>query len=450
VTEAKVQALLVDDDPDFVNDFLKLLPDSLLCSSASSAAEALKELDCHRFDVLFLDIDLGSGENGMQFLKRLKSDFPYLPVIMVTGDRRTETVVTALRSGAADYIGKTPDMRKLHLSLERALAEINLRRRIDVLQKDVDSIFGELVGESAAMKRVKDEMVRLAHTSSNVFITGPTGTGKELVARGIHRLSDRKEHPFIAINCAALSRELVESELFGHEKGSFTGAVSKRLGKFEVVGDGTLFLDEITEISQEVQAKLLRVVQEREFERVGGNCLIPFEGRLIASSNRIPQEAIAANRLREDLYYRISVTSIELPPLEERRDDIPLLVEHFVCQLSAKMKKHIERVTDDGMQVLTSGPWPGNVRELHNCVERAIVHCEDSVLDAWHFDRPTLTDPPASESYEAAKKRCLMNFQREYISALIKKNDGNLSQTAREMGVSRQGLVKMIESCGLA
>jgi DNA-binding NtrC family response regulator len=298
------------------------------------------------------------------------------------------------------------------------------------------------------MQSIRREMQRLAEAPSNVLITGRSGTGKELVARGIHRLSSRRSHPFIAVNCPALSHGLIESELFGHEKGAFTGADMKHVGKFEQVDEGTLFLDEITEIPIEVQSKLLRVLQEREFERVGGRHLLPFRGRILASSNRDVDQAVIDGKLREDLLYRLNVTQIHLPPLSQRRDDIPLLVDYFVRIKALEMKKKPPLVSEEAMGLLCSHDWPGNVRELSNCIENAIVYTDREILDMSDLSR-CLMHGQLIGTYEESKKKFMAEFQRNYIRVMLQRNHGNLTRTAEEMGVTRQGLSKMMKSCGL-
>jgi len=449
MNEEKLTVLIVDDDCDFIEDFKILLPSGMTCLIAAEAEQAYENLKNNHVDVVFLDIDLGRDTDGLDILKQLKSECPYLPVIMVTADQNVATVVEAMRLGASDYIGKNPNLDNLKISINRAVSENNLKRRIEVLESELDSLVGDLIGESTAMKAVREEMARLARVRSNVLITGQSGTGKELVARGIHKLSANNGQSFIAVNCAALSRELFESELFGHEKGSFTGAVNRRIGKFELVGEGTLFLDEITEIPLELQAKLLRVLQEREFERVGGNRLQPFKGRLLASSNRDLDTAVKEQHLRQDLYYRLNVTRVHLPPLADRKEDIPLLAEHLVRIKADEMKKKLIGVSPDALELLTAYNWPGNVRELANRVENAVVYCDDSRLEAKHFRQLSAQVEAGFESYEEAKKHYLLKFQRDYISAMLASTGGNLSRTAEKMGVTRQGLSKMMKACGL-
>jgi len=441
-------ALLIDDDPEFAEDFGLLLPPTIKCRVAASVPEADRYLADHEVDVVFLDIDLGRGDDGLRYLETIKETNPYLPVIMISADRGIETVVRAMQMGASDYVGKSPHLDELKISINRAIEVNRFRRQYDLLESELNRLTGRMIGQSDAMAFIKRKIKRLAAVASNVLITGASGTGKELAARSLHRLSPRSEGPFLAINCPALSRELIESELFGHEKGAFTGAETRRIGKFEQVGEGTLFLDEITEIPPDVQAKLLRVLQEREFERVGGNRLIPFNGRILASTNRDPEEAVSDGSLRNDLYYRLMVTHLHIPPLADRRDDIPLLVEYFVRVKSLEMKKKPPRVSREAMQQLCAYDWPGNVRELGNCIENAIVHCDSDTLEVADLSRCTMNGA-FSGTYEEAKKKFLADFQRHFIKAAIKRNDGNLSRTAEGIGVTRQGLAKMMKACGL-
>lgn len=445
-----LHALLIDDDPDFAADFNMLLPDNIRCTSVNNVTQARAFLQDKEYDVIFLDIDLGEGGNGLEFLTELKSEFPYMPVIMITADQKIDSVVKAVQLGASDYVGKSLDLNALKISVDRAISENRLQQNYDFLESELHYKFGDLIGESAAMRQIKKDIERLAKVSSSVLITGTSGTGKELVAHCIHRLSDRCNYPFVAVNCAALSHELIESELFGHEKGAFTGAHTQRIGKFEITSEGTLFLDEITEIPLDVQAKFLRVLQENEFERVGGNKLIRFKGRILASSNRDVDRAVIDGRLREDLLFRLDVARLKLPPLRERKGDIPLLINYFLRKKSAEIKKNITGVSEKALQMLCLYDWPGNVRELANCLENAIVHAAGTALDVSDFKRLSERDIMISENYEDAKRQFLTKFQREYISALLKDNNGNVTATAQKMGVSRQGLIKMIKSCGLA
>lgn len=450
MTKRNLTVLIVDDDAEFRDDLRLLLPssfESLMAKSIDSATEILNDRE---IDLVFLDIDLGGAIDGLGYLKQIKEERPYLPVIMVTADRSVDSVVQAMRLGASDYVGKCPDLDKLELSISRALSESSLLRRLDLLESDLGHHVGDLLGESECIRNIHTEMRRLSEVPTNVLITGRSGTGKELVARGIHRLSNRSGQPFVAVNCAALSSELIESELFGHERGSFTGAIGRRSGKFELVGEGTLFLDEITEVPIELQPKLLRAIQEREFSRVGGNSIIKFEGRLLASSNRDMRKAISEGRFREDLYYRINVASICIPPLSERKSDIPLLADHFVAKFSREMKKPICSISTVAVDHLMSYDWPGNVRELANAIENAVVHCDDTELDLHHFAGIASHGEKLPENYEEAKQQALSRFQRDFISVALSKHDGNVSKTAEMIGVSRQGLLKMMEACGLS
>lgn len=448
MNDATVHILLIDDDPDFINDFKILMPATMTCLTAVSADEAYERLQGKDIDVVFLDINLGAGVDGLQFLERLKQEWPYLPVIMITADTNPDTVVKAMQLGASDFVGKSPDLDKLKFAVEQSIQKNRLQLHYDLLESELSSLIGEMVGRSSAMQRIREEITRLAAVSSTVLITGESGTGKELVARAIHRLSPRAKQPFLAVNCAALSGALFESELFGYEKGAFSGADDRHIGKFELAGSGTLFLDEITEISPSLQAKLLRVLQEREFERLGSSRLIPLRARILASTNRDVEDALTQGLLRDDLLYRLRVGHVHLPPLRERRDDIPELVTHFIHMHSQQMKKKIDAIDDEALQQLCTYHWPGNVRNLSNCIENAIVHTANQRLTFSDFGR-IMVDHSQPLTYEEAKKNFLVQFKRDYIAVILKKNNGNISETARQMAVSRQGLKKMMAECGL-
>jgi len=448
MTDDSLSILLVDDDPDFIGDFKMLLSSRIQCSAVTTVEQAEAFLAENVVDVVFLDIELGEGGDGLTYLNQLKSENPFLPVIMISADQDINTVVRAMQSGASDYVGKSPQLDQLKISIARAINQNRFRRQYELMRMELNQLTGEMIGESKAMNGIRNQIKKLAEASSNVLITGRSGTGKELVARGIHRLSPRRDHVFVAVNCPALSRELVESELFGHEKGSFTGALGRRIGKFEQVGEGTLFLDEITEIPMEVQSKLLRVLQEREFERVGGSYLIPFKGRILASSNRDINQAVTDGKLREDLLYRLNVTGINLPPLSDRRDDIPLLADYFVRAQAKEMKRTPPEISSEAMNILCSHDWPGNIRELSNCIENVMVHADGDILDAGDFNR-CLINTHLTGTYEEAKKKFMADFQRNYISVMLKRYNGSLTKAAEAMGISRQGLLKMMKACGL-
>jgi DNA-binding NtrC family response regulator len=449
MNESQLNILLVDDDPDFVGDFKTLIPSHIYCASVESVDRADTYLKKNDVDVVFLDIELGAGGDGLTYLQKLKTENPYLPVIMISADRAVGTVVKAMRLGASYYVGKSPKLEELKISIDRAIDENRFRRRYAMMESELNQRAGEMIGESEVMTSLRQEIDRLAQVSSSVLITGQSGTGKELVAREIHRLSPRKSESFIAVNCPALSGHLIETELFGHEKGSFTGAETRHTGKFENVGDGTLFLDEITEIPVEVQSKLLRVLQERKFERVGGHRTIYFRGRVLASSNQDIDRAVADGTFREDLLYRLNVTQIHVPPLSERKSDIPLLINYLIRIKAEEMKKRIPRIEDEAVRMLCSYDWSkNNVRELSNCIENAIVHCDDDLLKTADFTR-CISREQFKGTYEEAKKKCLADFQRNYITVILKQCDGNISRAAEAMDVSRQGLIKMIKACGL-
>ncbi len=446
----KLNLLIIDDNREFIEDFSMLMSDKYNCSCAESAEKGEKLLDSEDIDVLLLDINLGSGKDGLTLLREVKDRYPYLPVIMITADDRVSTVVNAMKLGASNYIGKNPDLEQFHFSLEKAIHDVNLIHDRDLYRDEINRQWRDMIGDSPAMQKVKDDIKRAAAVKCNVLITGESGTGKELVARAIHNQSNYSDNPFIAVNCAAIPKDLFESEMFGHEKGSFTGAVSRKIGKFEQARKGTVFLDEISEISIEQQAKLLRILQENIFTRVGGTVDIVTEARVIASSNRDLKKEIDEGKFREDLFYRLKVFEIATPPLRDRKSDIPELVRHFLNKKSLEMKIAPPEISEDAIKKLTQYQWPGNVRELEHCVASAIVRCDGGKIESSSFDSEYGVEDFASySSYEEAKKAHEDKFKRDYIGSVLKATGGNVSEASRRMGVSRQGLIKMMKACGL-
>ena len=344
----------------------------------ASAIEAVKE---HFFDLLIVDVRMPKA-NGIQVLEAVKAMSPETIVIMMTAYGTIDLAVEAMQKGAADFVTKPYKLEQIELKVERALQQRRMRLENLYLREELESRYNldEVIGESPKMQAVYHTVQAVAPTNSTVLILGESGTGKELIARAIHQHSQRKEEPFIKVNCAALADGILESELFGHEKGAFTDAIRQKPGRFELANGGTLFLDEIGDIPPSTQAKLLRVLQEREFERVGGTKTIRVDVRLIAATNHNLPSLIHAGQFREDLYYRLNVVPIEMPPLRERREDIPLLVAHFLRKYNAETNKKISEIHQDAMRMLSTYPWPGNVRELANAIERAVVLASGNVL----------------------------------------------------------------------
>lgn len=444
----KVRILAVDDDRGFLDDLARLMADRYVLEQAHTPGAALEAVERTAFDAVLLDLDLGRGTDGFEVLDRLREREPDLPVLMVTRDASAASAVAALKRGAVDYLDKRPDLEDLERRITRALAEQRLSGENRVLSRELDAVWGAMVGASPAMIRLRAAMDQAASGTSPVLIVGETGTGKELVARGIHRLG-RSGGVLRAVNCAAIPRDLFESELFGSERGAFTGANRRIIGAFEEARDGLLFLDEVTEMDPGIQAKLLRVIEEREFRRLGGGQRIVFRGRLVASTNRDPEQAVAEGRLRKDLYYRLNTFVIQVPPLRERIGDIPLLAEHFLARKSAELGAP-RRSLDTGVVTrLCAHAWPGNVRQLQSAIERHLTGAplltpESDV--AAGGDPPLWTDDLLHSPYKDAKATALRRFQRRYVGAVLAAHGGDAAAAAASMGISAFGLQKMLRT----
>jgi len=371
--------ILAIDDETSIRETLRsiLETEGYAVEVAQGGKEALEAFKNQSYDVVLCDVKM-QGMDGIEVLVALREIAPDLPVIMISGHGTIDTAVESLRKGAYDYIQKPLDLNRLLVSLRNALDRNSLVAETQRLRLKVQQEM-EIVGDSPAIQDVRIMMQRVASTNARVLITGENGTGKELVARGIHQLSPLVNGPFIEVNCAAIPSELIESELFGHEKGAFTSAIKQRKGKFELACDGTLFLDEIGDMSLDAQAKVLRALQEQRITRVGGDKEIEVNPRVIAATNKNLQEEIKAGRFREDLYHRLSVILIHVPALRDRRDDIPLLVERFIATLCAQNGMAKRKISAQAMKALTALPWTGNVRELHNIVERLLIMTDGEI-----------------------------------------------------------------------
>ena len=440
--------LIIDDNRQFADDLCLLLQNEFQCRPVLTAERAFEELENKLVDLILLDIDLGSGMDGFGFLEKLKENYTSIPVIMITRDESIETVVKAIKMGAFDYVGKKPDLSELKIIIQRALAEYGLRKENELLREEVRHLTGEFVGESKASRQIKEMISKMSQIDSTVLITGESGTGKEIVARQIHANSGRSNQPFVTVNCAAIPKDLFESELFGHEKGAFTGAIKRKLGKFELADNGTLFLDEVAELDVAAQAKLLRAIEEKTFERVGGEDKIEVDVRILSATNRNLKEGVAEGTFRKDLYYRLNVLQILIPPLRERQEDIALLTSEILMKKCRELKKKVSRINDQAMNLLLAYEWPGNVREMQNIIEGAIIHSDSDVLTERDF--PTIQASSVGlANYETAKQKALENFQREYISSILRLTQNNITQAAKRMGISRQGLQKMMRQLDL-
>jgi two-component system nitrogen regulation response regulator NtrX len=445
--------LVIDDEQNILQTLEGILADEgyeVHCEL--SAVTALKKIDEMMPDLVILDIWM-PDMNGIDALIRLKQEYPYIQVIMMSGHADVETAVKATRLGAYDFIEKPLSMEELLLAINNALNLYQLEEEMGIL-RERDQYKYHIAGNSEQVKRLKDSIEKAAPTNASILIMGENGTGKELVAHTIHRLSKRSLKPMIEVNCAAIPEELIESELFGHEKGAFTGAIVKKKGKFAIAHEGTLFLDEVGDMSLKAQSKTLRILQEQKFERVGGSRTIHVNVRIISATNKNLMSEIEAGRFREDLYYRLNVVPIHVPPLRERTEDIPLLISTFMDQTHLKGDKGKKRFTDEAIELLMHYRWPGNVRELKNLVENLIIMSKDDVI--------ALNDIPAPYNQSQAAKdelgsflniegfRAARNlFEKAYIEAKLKKFKGNISQTAEAIGVERSNLHKKIKAYGL-
>ena len=450
---SKIRILVVDDEEAVLracSRTLEEIADSDVVAEQSSerAAELLGK---ESFHLLVTDIRMPEM-TGVELLRIAHGIDPELPVVLITGYPTVETAVESVKLGAADYIIKPVLPDDLLATAQRVLERERLRHENRILQRQVERVysFRELVGRSAAMKTVVNTIQRVAETDVDVLIVGETGTGKELVARSIHANSRRKNKRFVPVDCGAIPENLLESELFGHERGSFTGAHSRSIGLLEVADGGTFFLDEVVSLPLSVQAKLLRALQERKIRRVGGKQEIAVNIRIVAASNLNPADEIRAGRFREDLYYRINVGRIELPPLRERGEDVALLVHHCLERFAGEMGRSVRKVAPEAMEILTSYAWPGNVRELQNIIKRALVMSVDEVLRV--EDLPDeVVDHTHTSSGETGRglfhlrEHRVAAFERQYISDLLKGNGGDVSESAREACVPRGTFYRLMK-----
>jgi DNA-binding NtrC family response regulator len=424
---------------------------------AKSVHEALQVLARERVDLVISDHQM-PGLTGLDLLELMKGEAYDIPLIILTGFASVEHAVAAIKAGAVDYITKPVDARHLEIAVEQALKVQRLRRENAALRDEVMALrqSQQIVGESPAIHRALDEVAMAAPTRATVLLLGESGTGKELFARAIHEQSDRRDQPFIKINCAAIPEGLIESALFGHEKGAFTGAIKRVEGAFERADRGTLLLDEISEMRLDLQAKLLRVLQEGEFERVGGETPIKVDVRIIATSNRDLADEASAGKFRQDLYFRLSVIPIHIPPLRERAADIPLLAMRFAIRAAQEYKKDVRGIAPDAMEWLRSQPWPGNVRELQHLVERAVVLSRESILPFSAFagnDRratpsAALLAAPADDGAIVLRSLNIADAEERLVQAALARTEGNRTRAAELLGISIRTLRARLNSPG--
>ena len=447
----KSTILVVDDDPGHRTMLHTLLSGwGYAVTEADDGAAAIEKVQHQAFDLVLMDVRM-IKISGLQALTEIKAFNPSIPVIIMTAFSSVETAVEALKSGAYDYLTKPLDFDELHLTMERAMEHVHLKEENRLLRESLGKHFDRqnLIGRSQAMVRLLETVAQVSRSEATVLITGESGTGKEMIAGAIHFNSPRKEASFVKINCGAITETLLESELFGHEKGAFTGAYKRKEGRFLQAHRGTLFLDEVSEMSPAMQVKLLRVIQEREFIRVGGEELIRVDVRVIAATNKDLLQEIETGRFREDLYYRLNVVTLLLPPLRQRREDIPLLAQHFLRVFSEKNRKKMKGFTPQAMDQLLKHEWPGNVRELMNAVERGVVLARTDYLDT--PDLPLLAQDVATPFSKETMSGDLPLDEVEKATILnaMEITAGNKSEAARRLGITRKTLHTKLKKYGV-
>jgi two-component system response regulator HydG len=449
------EVLIVDDDSAHRVMLKKLLGGwGYRVAEADDGAVAVEEVGRRSFDLILMDIRM-MKVSGIEALEQIKKIHPATPVIIMTAYASVETAVSALKKGAYDYLTKPLDFDELQIVMARATEHSLLKKENEYLKERLGEKFDRqnIIGQSAAMLKLLEIVEQVAATEATILITGDSGTGKEMIANAVHANSKRKQAPFIKINCAALTETLLESELFGHEKGAFTGADRRREGKFLQADSGSIFLDEVSEMSPAMQVKLLRVLQERELTRVGGSDVIKVDVRVIAASNKDLKKEIQMGRFREDLFYRLNVVALAMPPLRERKEDIPLLAQHFLRGFAAKNSKNVTGFTPTAMHKLVEYPWPGNVRELMNAVERAVVLSRTDFVDADELMFLTADDGdsnnrgrsgPAAQAAGASENLPLTEVEKRSILEALDVCGGNKSEAARRLGITRKTLRKKL------
>ena len=449
----KPKILIVDDETTHLRMLETVLEaEDYETAKASDGQSAIKAVEEGFYDLVLMDIRM-ARMGGIEALEKIKTLNPEIPIIMMTAYSSVATAVQAMKSGAFDYLTKPLDIDELILLVRKALQHTRLEKENMFLKEQLGNRFdfSNIIGRSTAMQKMLETVALVAPTEATVLIQGESGTGKELVANAIHQNSPRNSQPLIKINCAALPETLLESELFGHEKGAYTGATGARKGRFQLAHKGTIFLDEIAEMPLALQPKILRVLQEREFEPIGSSKTIKVDTRIITATNRDLQDEIQAGRFREDLYYRINVVSITAPALRDRRDDIPLLADYFLKRFSDKNKKSINRFSPRAMDLLMRYDWPGNIRELENAVERAVIMTRGHSIAPeelpGNLRRPDVeneveaTGPPAQVSLKQAEKEIILNT--------LKETGGNRTHTAKILGISRRTLQLKLKEYGV-
>jgi DNA-binding NtrC family response regulator len=441
--------ILVVDDEETMTESLAawLREDGYSVETAASGREAIEMARAREYAIYFVDLKMPGGLDGIETMMEIRRLQPEASVIVITAYATVDTAITAMKEGAQEYVVKPCHPQEISLLVERIIRVKNLQRENAILRRKLTRQyrFHDLVSKNPRMAEIFELVREVASQRSTVLIQGESGTGKELVARAIHFSGERGGGPFVAVSCAALAETLLESELFGHEKGSFTGAVAQKKGKFELADGGTLFLDEIGDVSPKLQVDLLRVLQERRFFRVGGTSEIQVDVRVIAASHRDLQAEVREGRFRDDLYYRLNVINVRIPPLRERREDVPLLAQEFLDRLSHELGREVGGISDEALRLLMDHDWPGNVRELENAVERALVSCKSGVLAAEDFAflrRPEAF--PSGPGLGLPAGLTLLEIEKQYIAATLQRTQGNIKAAADALGIDRSTLYEKI------
>jgi DNA-binding NtrC family response regulator len=440
--------IVVVDDEEVMCESLAawLREDGYAVETARSGKEAVEKARERDFAIYFIDLKMPGGMDGIETMIEIRKLRPEASIIIITAYATVDTAITAMKEGAQEYIVKPCNPAEISLLVERIIKVKNLQRENLILRKKLNKQYHyrDIISKNAKMRELLELVSQVANLRTTILIRGESGTGKELIARAIHYSGDRAQKPFVAVSCAALAETLLESELFGYEKGAFTGANAQRKGKFEIADGGTIFLDEIGDISPKLQGDLLRVLQERSFYRLGGAEEIQVDARVIAATHKNLQQAVQDNEFREDLYYRLNVIEIRVPPIRERRDDIPLLVEHFVERLSHELNKNVTGVSDAAPRLLMDHDWPGNVRELENAIERAMVTSKDRILDDDDF-RFLQANMEAHRAWVPPANLTLQDLEKEAIIAAIRRTGGNIKEAAAALGIDRSTIYDKIK-----
>ncbi len=450
----KEKILIIDDEVEMLDNCRRILERAgYQCTLLRESHEFSRVIREDTPDLILTDLRMPK-KSGIDILREAKQFDPDIVVILFTAFGSIESAVEAVKLGAFDYLSKPFSAEQLRIAVKRGIVQKRLSDENKLLRSQLREVagFGKILGNSPAMKQVLRLIKKVSSTDANVLIVGESGTGKELAARSIHSNSERSHSPFVPVDCAALPENLLESELFGHEKGAFTSAHVTRPGIFEYANGGTLFLDEIGELSPILQAKLLRVLQERQIRRVGGRKLLDVDVRIISASNRNIEEEVKRGQFREDLFYRLNVICVQLPPLRERKEDIPLLANYYLGYYGKNIKNEVRGISKEAMELLESYHWPGNVRELQNVIQRALALTESQVIGAedlpeqiTQVQRRTSFSFPVGSSFKEAKRRWIDSFEKEYLHELLRRHGGNISNAAREAKVNRKTIHRLLK-----